>query len=136
MENASKALLIAAGVLVAILILSIATTFYLMFSRQAKSYTQIVSKTEIDKFNTKFSVYLGQENIKAQEVISIVNSAKEYNNQVQISVYKKNGVTLINTANSELFLKEWIDISFKCDASSATYDADGKIKTMKFIANS
>lgn len=135
MENAAKALLIAAGVLVAILILTIGVALYIMFSGQAKNYNIIVSEIETDKFNSNFNVFLGQTDIKAEEIISIVNKAKEYNNEVTVLVCKKNGFTVISTASSEEFLQDYINTTFKCDDTNVMYNENGKITKIKFIAN-
>ena len=56
MENATKALLIAGGVLIAIIMLSVGVALYSIYSNQAKEYDQIVSDTEIQKFNSKFII--------------------------------------------------------------------------------
>ena len=55
MENASKALLIGAGTLIAILILAIATGLFRAASGVAKTYDQTMQSTEITKFNTNFT---------------------------------------------------------------------------------
>ena len=88
MENASKALLIAGEVLIAIIILTIGITLYSMYSDQAKEYNQIMTTTEIQKFNSKFDVYAGRTDITAQEVVSVVNLAKEYGDAVKIIIEK------------------------------------------------
>ena len=84
MENATKALLIAGTVLIAIIMVSIAVYLYSLYSGQAKQYSETISAVELEKFNSKFDVYLGRENITAQEIVSVVNLAKEYNDQIQI----------------------------------------------------
>lgn len=138
MENASKALLISAGVLVAILILSIGITLYSMFSEQSKSYATEVSKTETQKINADFVVYIGRENISPYEVISAINKAKEYNNSIQVVACNKNGTVIRNNDSTrvpEEFLKDFKDSTFKCVDSSVTYNYEGKITNIKFIEN-
>ena len=139
MENAAKALLIAAGVLVGIIMLSIGVALFAMFSKQAKSYDKIISENEIQKFNSNFIVYLGETDILAQDVVSAVNKAKEYSGQITVEVYKKNGITRIDTTdpetfNSETFLKDYKDITFECSGNDASYNAKGKIIKIKFTA--
>ena len=135
MENATKALLIAAGVLVAILILTIGVTLYAMFSGQARSYNILVSEIEVEKFNSNFNVFLGQSNIKPEDVISVVNKAKEYNNMVNVLVCKKDTFTIIDTSNSEQFMEKYLNITFRNEDLSTQYDENGKITKIKFIAN-
>ena len=78
MENASKALMIAGGVLIAIIMLAIGVTLYSMYSNQSKEFTQMIETTEVQKFNSKFDVYYGRTDVTAQEIISVVNLSKEY----------------------------------------------------------
>ena len=80
MENATKALLISAGVIIGVLIVSL---FKYMYSRANVLQTryEINLKTnEKNKINTKFLIYNGREDITAQEILSIANLAKEYQN--------------------------------------------------------
>lgn len=84
MENASKALLIAAGVLIAILIL---TLFSYLMRQMGSSTSGIYSKLsqrEITEFNQKFLNYEGRENLSIQDVITIVNLAIDSNKNVKI----------------------------------------------------
>lgn len=91
MENASKALLVGAGILLAILIISLATRLFRSASGVAKTYDQTMQSTEITKFNTNFTKYLDagvkdasgntkRESANIYDVISLANFAKDYNN--------------------------------------------------------
>lgn len=131
MENATRALLIAGGILIAIIILSIGVYLYAMFSGQAKSYRDIVSNTEMQKFNSKFEVYIGRQDITAQEVATVYNMSKEYSN-LTITV-KENNIQTINMSNLEKFVSDNLDNKFSC--SNATYNNDGRIKTLVFTKN-
>ena len=81
MENVTKALLIAGGVLLAIMILSILVIFrgrltgY--FERQHES--KIIEQDT--KFNAKFENY-NQETIRGNELISIMNKVVDYNTSI------------------------------------------------------
>ena len=132
MENAAKALLIAGTVLLAIIMVSIAVYLYSLYSNQADQYSETVSATELQKFNSKFDVYLGRENITAQEIVSVVNLAKEYNNQIQIYL----GTTRLEFTSStpEDFIKTNQNNLFSCiwSTSNPTYDINGKIIKLTF----
>ena len=54
MENASKALLIGGGVLIALLILSIGVYLFVEFRNLGTSYEKNIETSEIQKFNTNF----------------------------------------------------------------------------------
>lgn len=137
MENASKALLIAGGVLIAIIILSIALFLYSLYANRAKEYSQIMSTTELQKFNSKFETYVGRNDITAQEIVSVVNLAKEYNGQVKIYL----GITQLvfsTEKTPEDFIKENQDKMFAFRQSTASqpnpeYDSNGRIKKIIFI---
>lgn len=132
MENASKALLIAAGVLIAIIILSVGVYLYASYSKQAKMYKNLVEQTEIQKFNSKFDVYLGRDNITPQEVISVVNLAREYENQVIIIV---DGERLSASNSSENFMINNLENTFTASYADVQYDAIGKISQINFKQN-
>ncbi|MGN1310249.1 MAG: hypothetical protein ACI4VP_00810 [Clostridia bacterium] len=124
MENATKALLIAGGVLIAIIILTIGVTLYSMYSNQSKEYNQIITTTEIQKFNSKFDAYVGRTDITAQEVVSVVNLAKEYNDIVTIKL--EGSILKFNTITPEQFIKQNLDETFSCQ--NPEYDSEtGKI---------
>lgn len=137
MENATKALLIAGTVLIAIIMVSIAVFLYSRYKSQAESYSETVSAIELEKFNSKFDVYIGRENITAQEIVSAVNLAKEYNWQVKI--YLDNSEISFGTAES--FLKDKQDKTFSCKLNTSSlnpnpaYDNEGKIVKLKFTTN-
>lgn len=124
MENASKALLIAGGVLIAIIILTIGVTLYTLYSRQSEEYTEIISTTEIQKFNSKFDAYVGRTDITAQEIVSLVNLAKEYNDIVTIKL--GSSILKFDTITPEQFIKQNLDETFSCQ--NPVYDSEtGKI---------
>ena len=138
MENATKALLIAGGVLIAIVIISIAVFLFISFSDRIKEYTEIISATELQKFNSKFEVHIGRTDITAQELISMANLSQKYNGQVQIFLNN----SLFTEASSEEFLKTNNDKLFSCVLKTSVtnpnpeYDVNGKIVKVKFTKNS
>ena len=77
MENASKALIIAGGVLIAILLL---TLFTYLFSKMATGTSKIydmMEQSEIAEFNQKFLNYKGRNDLTVQDVVTIINLAKD-----------------------------------------------------------
>lgn len=134
MENASKALLIAAGVLIAILLL---TLFSYLFGRMAESsskFYSIMEEHEIAEFNQQFLNYKGRgvdvvghdtsgnpiyNDMTVQDVVTIVNLAKDNNKNkkrpTKVTVYvgteewSDKKVEELNT-----LLKDNIGIKYKC----------------------
>lgn len=79
MENAAKALLIAAAVLIAVMLLSMVFIFW---DDMAGYFTERHDATMLEqlvKFNNKFQNYNGK-NVRGNELISIMNSIIDYNN--------------------------------------------------------
>lgn len=140
MENATKALLIAATVLIAIIMVSIAVHLYSMHSSQAEEYSATISAVELEKFNSKFDVYVGRNDIKAQEIVSVVNLAKEYD--YQIKIYVSGTILKFDTSyTQEDFIKAKQNKLFSCTLNTSeenpnpTYDGNGKIMKLRFTEN-
>lgn len=74
MENATKALLIAGGVLIAIIIMSVMIITFQKTGNVSKTYDKTIDQEEISKFNENFTRYLGKE-LSIQQAITITNFA-------------------------------------------------------------
>ncbi len=74
MENATKALLIAGGVLIAILIITVMVMLFNSTGNVSRTYNDRIETEEITKFNTNFTKYLGQK-ITMHDVVTIYNFA-------------------------------------------------------------
>ena len=85
MENASKALIIAGAILLAILIISLGIMIY----QQASGVVNNNSMTEVDvsTFNSKFEQYLGS-NVRGAQVNALINTVNT-NNMSQDDTSKK-----------------------------------------------
>lgn len=131
MENASKALLIAAGVLITVIILTFGVSIYTLFSNHSKEYARIMDDTEIQKFNSNFDIYIGRKDITAQEVISVCNLAKEYGDKIKINIQPNTG-KMGNTP--EEFLSFFSDKTFECNGTNENpkYDDTGRIIELTF----
>ncbi len=89
MENASKALLMAAGLLIALLIIYIAVRVFTSASGVSQSYHDRESASEIATFNSHFTKYVGavvkSEELTTQtyatihDIITVANFAWDYN---------------------------------------------------------
>ncbi len=130
MENASRALLMAGGVLIAIIIISIAVYMFTTYSNVGTRYETITESNEKIKFNTNFTKFEGRTDITAQEIVTIVNFAKDYyeNNQINITV---NASGMSDTSNDGLieFVKSNSNKRFKCDG---IYYSNGRVNKIIF----
>ena len=93
MENASKALIMAAGTLLAILIIFIAVRIFSSASDVTEAYQTKEVSSEVATFNTNFTRFVGavvingeldenQHYAKIHDVVSVSNFAWNYNNKV------------------------------------------------------
>lgn len=94
MENASKALLMAAGVLIAILALTLFTYIFQTMGDNASNIYDMLNQSEIDQFNQQFfnfenKVATGTLQLTMQDVITIVHLAKNNNIEGNLPVTVK-----------------------------------------------
>ena len=80
MENASQALFMAAGVLIAIMVISIGVYLFSSASRIAESYETTMSSNEIQQFNSKFEKYARKANYIKEEIDRNGNKVYKYSN--------------------------------------------------------
>ncbi len=80
MENASKALLIAGQVLIAILLLTLFSYLFTKMNEDTSKIREQLEQNEKLKFNQQFLVF-DQREITAQDVATIMNLAKENNTE-------------------------------------------------------
>ncbi len=76
MENASKALLIAGGVLIAILLLTIFSYLFGKMSENTSAIYKEMEKHEVSEFNQQFLNFEGNDSLTAQDVATILNLAE------------------------------------------------------------
>ena len=82
MENASKALLMAGGILILILILALMVTLFVSSRNLSNQYEATKQTEAIQQFNVNFTKYVGKK-ITAHEAVTLCNFAKIENNKVR-----------------------------------------------------
>ena len=99
MENASKALLMAAGVLVGILVLSLAAYLFVTFGKSSAELHQQIETDRLSEFNNQFTSYEEKEDITIYDVITVANLATDNNKYYQLTkrgnTLKKQGINVI-----------------------------------------
>lgn len=78
MENASKALLIAGGMLLAMLLVSLFIYAWGLFSEYQSSNDKLKNIENVAKFNEQFTNY-DRQDVQGYELISLVNKVVDYN---------------------------------------------------------
>ena len=81
MENASKALLVAASVLIAIVLIAVGMRIFDSTDGTVDSIKITTNATEISAFNNKFMPYMGANKTK-ENVMSLVNVVISHNSSV------------------------------------------------------
>ena len=127
MENASKALLIAGGMLLLILVFSFATLLFRRMGAQSSEFYKDMSDTEIYEFNQQFFNY-ERNDLRIQDVISIINLAKDSNAREKVPVilevrYLGNVLDLNNVNTKEMLsnsINEDTNTKYTCMVEYAT----------------
>lgn len=132
MENASKALIIVATVLIAVLILAIGIYLFRNYSEIAYKNEENQSAQALIQYNNKFEKYKEKE-MTIQDVLTIVNLAKDYNerkSEYTITVYL--GATNLSNQNIDFkeFLTKYQDNKFEINGNFEYY-SDGTIKEIR-----
>ena len=152
MENASKALIMAGGILVGVLVLSLMVYLFADFSRTAADINSQNEQQRIVEFNSKFTTYDtykdkdGNWQITIYDIISLAGYAKENNDYYSESPDEQISVNIQSspkTNNVQEHLNEYTKIisnyaytangnlkKFSCE--SIEYNSNGKVKAINF----
>lgn len=98
MENASKALLMAATVLVGVLLISLGVYLFTIFGDFGSEMSEQLNEKDVSEFNakfTKYESYIGDDGkwkntCRAHDVVSIANIAKENNSKYEYTTSDEN----------------------------------------------
>lgn len=131
MENSSKALLMAAEVLVGVLLLSLMATLIYVFTNYQAEITTNQAQKDIYEFNARFQGFENKD-LTAQDVLSLYNLTKDYNKkfdgEIRISM-KVQGITNKEITASSDFLNA--DNKKTYVITKIEYNnADGKVKSI------
>ena len=114
MENASKALIFAASIIIGVLLLTFMVYIFRKFDAASSSSEKRLSQREIDEINSKFVGYETGGSHTADDLFTITYARKKSGSDVQILSYKyrdlfKNttstSLTSIPTGNQEKYNK-------------------------------
>lgn len=113
MENASKALLMAGGILIGVLIFTLMITLFISSKSISTTFEQSKQERSIQQFNVNFMKYLGQD-LTIHQVVSICNFAKKVNNKIH-------EVIIVGKAYTEEDIKTIVDSYSNEEDSIRTY---------------
>ena len=154
MENASKALIMAAEVLIGVMIISIGVYLFNVFGQYSADNTKRIEDTQISEFNNQFLKFYGSrtndegkvEPIKCtiHDIVSLANLAKENNknyglenesgkkaNTFYIQIYIKNKDYNLNRKNIINNLEKYDDLEslIKLNSLKIEKKENGEVKT-------
>lgn len=144
MENASKALLIAASVLIAILLIAMAVRVLTSTQGTVSSTEETMKTAEVTTFNNKFTAYLGtQSNEKAKNLANIILANNKNSNRTVLVSYcifaskKVSYTSNENSSGNDISINNIIrnlsdTIYEKVNITVEEYDNEGYIKKIKF----
>lgn len=78
MENATKALLMAAGILIAIIVLSLAVVMYSRVSEYYQQKQRNITDEQLAAFNDEYLAY-NRDNVTGFELVSLINKTVDFN---------------------------------------------------------
>lgn len=130
MENATKALLMGAGVLIGIMILSLAVYLFVSFGGTAQRIQNQIDQSELDAFNNRFISYQAKE-CTVYDILTVVNMANEFNASNQFGTTSTNYIQVWvkdSATTTQKFLNPFLSYSkltindfFKIDDWYQTY---------------
>lgn len=149
MENASKALLMAGGILIGVLILSLAAYLFVDFGSTSAEIHRQNEEKQLTEFNSKFTAYEGYKDndgnwqITIYDIITLAGYAKENNkyyegvDEEQIHVHiNRIGNNIQDYSDSQIkdLIKNYTDGGNlqKFKWTNTEYNNQGKVKTISF----
>lgn len=154
MENAAKALFIAAGVLLAILLLTLFSYLSSQMADSVRDIYDLLEQSDVSEFNQQFIAYEGRSNLTIQDVVTIVNLAKDANKAQDAPAPVNVQVIVVNGATSEDWAAKYKDksteeiiadnmgdvtnsnVTYSCANGAVAFDADtGLINSITITKN-
>lgn len=139
MENAAKALLIAGGILIAIIILSMFVMMYNRMTSIQKAQEEQRELEQIAAFNAEFESY-NKQLMYGADVITLYNKVQEHNSnnpseEIEIDLPEdfKTSIEALKQGNlSEEATEDLLKLRFKC--TSMVYGNSGKVNKITIIS--
>ncbi len=122
MENASKALLMAATILISVMLISLGTYLFATFGNYSKNINDNINQKEKQEFNAQFTKYETSgtgELCTVYDIVTIINLAKNCNDQYE----EYQGNSRINNYNSENNSYIYVTIIGETDINEKTEES-------------
>ena len=102
MENASRALMMAAGVLIGLMILSLAVYLITSFGAASAEAHKTNEQNRINEFNTQFTQYEGRQDITIHDIVTVVNLARSNNETYSLDSQTSDNSNYYITVNAKI----------------------------------
>lgn len=133
MDNAAKALLIAGGILLSIIVLSLFMLMLNSLTDYQQAQTQIERNQDIVTFNNQYAGYL-RDGISGYDILSIINKVTFYNRtkpdetiSIKINLNGKNNLFVMNGESNKLFTSDVIEVGKN---TSTGYEIENGINSL------
>ena len=83
MENASKALMIAGGILIGLLVIGALVLMYNQIGDYEKAQSRMDKNSQLAEFNNDYERYLDDKGINGTDVLSLINKVMDYNKKAE-----------------------------------------------------
>lgn len=93
MENASKALLMTGGILIALIIISMLLLMITNIGDYQRTKDSGTKATQVAKFNSDFERYTDDNGIKGTDIVSLINKIADYNSRQTDNTSSSSGST-------------------------------------------
>lgn len=147
MENASQAIIMAGGVLLTILIITIILILYMTFNNTTGQIVTTWDATELTKYNSSFIHFSGRSDVTAQEIVSLIALSQQRGKEINILIDGTNAKSW-DTDRMNKFLKDNIltttvdnrgverkQNTFSCIQDALKYDNYGRVCEIRFKKN-
>ena len=104
MENASKALLMAAGVLIGVLILSLAVYLFATFGATSSELHRQNDANRVNEFNAQFTSYEVKDDNTFYDIITLVNLAKNNNQYYELTTSEEGNYYISVNVNKGTYI--------------------------------
>lgn len=89
MENASKALIMAASVLIGVIIISVGVALFSSFSQFGTSTAEKIEEAKILEWNNNYLKYENSNMVTAHDIVSVTNHARQNNLSYELESQNK-----------------------------------------------
>ena len=151
MENATKALYIAAGVLIGIMILSLAVMLFSSLQSYVEEYEKQIESNDLNAFNSKYQKYVDTDiELTIQDIVTLAGMAYEDNSSLNVNTQEWEisdnslyiGIFLADKRldqtikeNMQSLLSENSNKTYMCKIGDIKYNSIGRIYEMHFSEN-